>query len=116
MVLGGFFLEGRDEDKADDGYVFQGVGWTGYDPAKKSYFTYTFENDGKANVGSLTVSGNIWTSYSTRSDSKGKVYKTRNVQTFAADGKSWTSLTEYSSDNGKTWKTAWSVKATKIGQ
>ncbi len=116
MVLGGFFLEERDEDKADDGYVFQGVGLTGYDPVKQSYFTHTFENDGKASVGSLSLSGNSWTSHSTRSDTKGKLYKTRNVQTFAIDGKSWTSLTEYSSDNGKTWKKAWSLKATRVGQ
>ncbi len=107
MVLGGFFLETRDEDKNDTGYVFQSVGLQGYDAVSKTYVNYGFENDGTVDAGSTTVSGNTWTLTGTRKDSKGTTYKTRSHNTISSDGRTSTFLTEYSADDGKTWLLAW---------
>jgi hypothetical protein len=115
LLLGGFFLESRGEDTSDNGYIYQSLGLTGYDPIRKTYVAYSFENDGKVTVGPITVSGNTWTTTGTRTDSKGKVYKTRTVTTYAADGKTSTDITEYSGDNGKTWLKAWTSTAKKVG-
>ncbi len=107
MVLGGFFLESRGEDTGDSGYVWQGVALRGYDPVKKTYFLHGFENDGIANSSSTTLSGNTWTSIGSRTDTKGKVYKTRSVETFSSDGRSFTFIAEYSQDDGNTWLPMW---------
>lgn len=115
LVLGGFFVEGRGEDNSDNAYLYQNITLTGYDATQKSYVAHTFENDGKVTTCQLTVSGNTWTTMGSRTDSKGKVYKTRTVETYAADGKSSTEVTEYSSDNGKTWLMAWNSTAKKVG-
>lgn len=107
MVLGGFFLETREEDTSDTGYFYQGIHLRGYDPVTKNYFDHGFENDGTANSSSMTLSGNTWTSTGSRTDANGKVYKTRSIETFSADGRSSTFKTEYSSDDGKTWLPLW---------
>jgi hypothetical protein len=115
MILGGFFVQSLGEDTSDNGYIYQQISLCGYDPVKRTYIGYSFENDGKVTTGPINVSGNTWTSTSTRTDGKGKVYKTKTVEVYAPDGKSSTSVTEYSADGGKTWSKAWSSKATKVG-
>jgi len=107
MVLGGFFLETRGEDKNDTSYIWQGVSLMGYDPVTKTYFSHGFENDGTANSSSSTVSGNTWTSIGSRTDTKGKAYKTRNVNTFSSDGRTSTFVAEYSPDDGTSWLPMW---------
>lgn len=115
LVLGGFFVQGQGQDISDNQYLYQDMWFTGYDTAKKTFINHSFENDGTIAVNTLTVSGNTWITQGTRTDSKGKVYRTKTVETFAADGKSSASLTEYSTDDGKTWHKAWASKATKVG-
>lgn len=115
MVLGGFFVQNQGEDTSDNQYVYQNVSLTGYDPVKKTYLIHSFENDGKASVSTMSVSGNTWTTTGTRTDSKGKVYKMRSTETFSADGKTSKSVTEYSADGGKAWHKAWTSAATKVG-
>ncbi len=112
MVLGGYFLETEDlgefflETQADDtsgsGYPFQGIYLQGYDSLTKSYFRRGFENDGTANSSSTTVSGNTWTSTSSRTDSKGKAHKTRTVVTYSSDGRTSSFVAEYLADDGNT--------------
>jgi len=107
MVLGGFFLESRGEDTGASGYVWQGIALRSYDPVKKTYFLHGFENDGIANYSSITSSGNTWTGIGSRTDTKGKIYKTRSVETFSSDGRSYTFSAEYSPDDGNTWLLLW---------
>jgi hypothetical protein len=114
MILGGFFLETRDEDKSESGYIFQGVYLQGYDPVTKTYVSHGSENDGTVNSGSTTISGNTWTSTGTRADSKGKVYKTKSITTFSSDGQTITSAVEYSADDGKTWLPLWNTSSKRV--
>jgi hypothetical protein len=114
MVLSGFFLDGRSEDKGETGSIYQAVSLTGYDPVNKTHFWHGFENDGNAVFNTCRVSGGTWTSTGPRKDSKGKVYKTRNVDTFSPDGQSYTFLTEYSPDDGKTWLVLWKGTSKKV--
>ena len=103
MVLGGFFLETRWNDKNETGYVSQGVVLQGYDPVTKEYFSHVFDNEGSARVSSLTIEGNTWTGLGRQTDKNGKVYKTRDLITLSADGRTFTEIAEYSTDDGKTW-------------
>jgi len=114
MILGGFFLEGQEEDKGDSGMVYQGMYVVGYDPVKKTYFGHGFENDGNATSSSSTVSGNIWTDHGTRKDSAGKVYKTKSVETYSSDGNTSTFEAEYSPDDGKSWLPLWKGSMKKV--
>lgn len=116
MVLGGFFLETREEDKGDSGYIYQGIQLRGYDRIAKMYIDHAFENDGSVSSGTVTLSGNTWTSTGTRTDSKGKVYKTRHVMTYAPDERSFTFTAEYSPDDGKTWIPMWSGAMKRVGK
>lgn len=115
MVLGGFFLESRGEDTSDNAYIYQNIALVGFDPTKEAYVTSSFENDGTVTTGTMTIRGDTWTTTGTRTDSKGKVYRLRTVNTFSADGKTSTDVTEYSGDNGNTWSKAWGSTATKVG-
>ena len=114
MVLGGFFLESRGEDTGDTGYVFQSINLKGYDPVKKVYVEYGFENDGRATTHNSTVSGTTWTGSGIRTDANGKVYKTRGVDTYSADGQTSTFAVEYSADDGKTWLPLWKGTMKKV--
>jgi hypothetical protein len=107
MVLGGFYLETREEDTSDDGYIYQGIYLQGYDPLTRTYFTRGFVNDGTATLLSTSVTGNTWTSTGTRTDNKGKAHKTRDVLTYSSDGQSFTFAAEYSADDGNTWLPLW---------
>ena len=73
----------------------------------KTYFSRGFENDGTATYSSTIINGNTWTNTGTRTDSKGKAYKTRSVATYSSDGQSQTFVTEYSADDGNTWLPLW---------
>lgn len=116
MVLGGFFLESRGEDTGDSGYFFQAINLRGYDPVKKVYVDYGFENDGRATSGSAAVSGTTWTAKGVRTDPAGKVYKTRGTETYSADGQTSTFMTEYSADDGKTWLPLWKGAMKRVGK
>ena len=116
MVLGGFFLESRGEDTGDSGYLYQSINLRGYDPVKKVYVDYGFENDGRATSNTSTVSGTTWKSEGTRTDATGKAYKTRGVETYAADGRTSTFAVEYSADDGKTWLPLWKGTMKKTGK
>jgi hypothetical protein len=83
MVLGGFFLETREQDKSDVGYIWEGMVLFGYDPIAKSLVSYGFENDGTVGTAKIEVNGNTWTFTGTRVDSEGKTWKTRNVHKFS---------------------------------
>jgi hypothetical protein len=106
MILNGFFLETRWEDKGDyedeKGVVSQGVEIDSYDPVKKNYPVFGWENDGASSTGSMTVDGSTWKSSSTRTGSDGKTYQIRGVTTFTEDGKRATWKLELSPD-GVSW-------------
>ena len=106
LILGGFFLESRWQDRNEAGYFAQGLHIRGYDPATRTYISRGYENDGSASAASTVVHGNTWTSTGTRTE-QGRSYKTRYVVTFARDGRSATSVAEYSDDEGQTWRTWW---------
>ena len=116
MVLGGFFLEMREEDKSEDGYVYQGIILRGYDGVAKTYTDHAFENDGSVTPRVITVSGNTWIAVGARTDSKGQAYKTRSTETYAADGRSFTFSAEYSADNGNTWLPMWKGTMKRVGK
>ncbi len=116
LVLGGFFLESRDEDTGDSGYIFQSIGFRGYDPVNRTYFGIGFENDGRETSATATLNGNTWTSVGVRKDAKGISYKTRNVETYLPDGKTSTWVAEYSSDDGKTWLPLWKGTSKRVGK
>jgi hypothetical protein len=114
MVLNGFFLEQRWEDKSETGNVLQGIVLTGYDQAKKSFVDYQFESDGQTESGLIKIEGNTWTATGNRSDRMGKNHKTKWSSTVSQDGKKRTSKVEYSTDDGKTWLTYFESTATKV--
>ncbi|MCL5745808.1 MAG: DUF1579 domain-containing protein [Acidobacteria bacterium] len=116
MVLRGFFLESRAEDKGETGYIYQNVVLRGYDAVTKTYSTRGFENDGSGFSESMTLNGTTWTSTGTKTDNKGKVYRTRNVTTFSPDGRSFTEEGEYSADEGKTWLSSYKDTVKKVGK
>jgi hypothetical protein len=107
MILGGFFLENREDDKNEDGYVYQGVQIRGFDSVTKGYVEHAYENDGTVTSAVVTVNGNRWTSTGTRKDGHGKQYMIRHASTYAPDGQSSTFKAEYSADEGKTWLAMW---------
>jgi hypothetical protein len=115
-VLNGFFVESRWKDQTQDGFTAEGITLQGYDPVKKEYLDYGFDMDGIASSSRGTVSGNVWTSLGTRTDSKGTVYQTKFTRTLSADGTAATVIAEYSSDGGKTWMRWWDTKARKVGK
>jgi hypothetical protein len=116
MVLGGFFLESRWEDKGDSGYIAQGIVLTGYNAATKSYPDYGFENDGSISPGSRTVSGNTWTSTGSRTDRNGKVYRMKFVSTLSADATTFSNTAQYSADDGKTWLPFFRLTMNKVSK
>lgn len=107
MVLGGFFLETREEDRGDNGYLFQGTYLKGFDTSKKCFFHQGYENDGTVTFSEIKVDGRAWSFTGERLDAKGKAWKTRSVQTYAADGRSGTFVTEYLAEDGTTWRVLW---------
>jgi hypothetical protein len=116
MVLGGFFLEMRDEGQVDTGYSFQAVILHGYDPATRTYISYGFENDGTVYSSSGTCDGTTWTSSRIRGDHKGTSYKTRSVSTLSADGKSMMFSAEYSANDGAAWLPLWKGTMKKVAK
>lgn len=104
MVLGGFFLEERWEDKNESGYVAQGIVLTGHDPATKSFMQYQFENDGSVGPNFVKIDGNSWKGNGTRTDRQGKSYEVKFAYQLSDDGTTDGGKVEYSSDGGKTWK------------
>jgi hypothetical protein len=108
MVLGGFFLEMRGQDKSDSGYNFQMVAFQGYDVAKKAYVAHDFQNGGSVEGPfTITVDGNSWTRTGARTDNDGKTYKMKSITTFASDGQTATRRAEYSANAGKSWLPLW---------
>jgi len=71
---------------------------------------------GPATSNTSTVSGTTWTATGVRTDAKGKVYKTRGVDTYSADGQTSTFAVEYSADDGKTWLPLWKGTMKKVGR
>ena len=114
MVLNGFFLEERWEDKSETSYVAEGITLTGYDPVKKSFVDYAFENDGHVSPGVVTVQGNTWTSTGERTDRQGKTYKTKWMSMDSEDDMTSSSKVDYSADDGKTWLPFFELTATKV--
>jgi hypothetical protein len=110
-LLGGFWIDRRFEDKGPAGSR-KGVHVFGYDPVKKTYVTFDFDNLGGYGSGTATVSGKTWIFMETRV-AGGKPLQNRCPLTFAADGKSFTVKCEVSTDGYKwtpafegTWKKA----------
>ncbi len=97
MVLDGLFLENQSEDKGVYGgkeLVYKSKGMQWYDPGTKTYRTQYFDNDGIVSAGTLTVSGDTWSSTGSMTDSKGTVYLTRDSTTYSADGSTSTTRGE----------------------
>jgi hypothetical protein len=103
-VLNGFFVESRWEDTSTSGYAAQGMFLTGYDRAAQRYTDFSFENDGTASYGFVTIDGNRWTGTRNRIGRDGKTYKLRWSTDFSEDGMSTQDKQEYSDDDGKTWQ------------
>src|SRR5688500_8305682 len=82
------------EDKSDAGYIAQGIVLTGYDASKRNFVEYGFANDGAANPGSVTITGNTWNGTYTRADRNGNVYKMKYLTTFSTDGRSASTVHE----------------------
>ncbi|MFI5311700.1 MAG: DUF1579 family protein [Gemmatimonadales bacterium] len=100
MVLGGFALEWKGEEKGQ----FGAIQWSEsdvYDAAAKTYPFFGVQNDGATWTGVTTITGNVWKSTG-QIVVKGTSYKTRTENTPSADGKKWTWKSEMSTD-GKTW-------------
>jgi uncharacterized protein (TIGR02246 family) len=103
MVMSGLFLESRWADKRETGYVEDGIGFTSYDPATKSYVTHDLEANGSVSRHSPIVTSDTWSGSSTLNDSKGTVYNLRYRATLSEDRTTMKAMQEYSSDGGKTW-------------
>jgi hypothetical protein len=103
MVLKGFFLEIRWEEKDEKGAIAQGMNFHAFDPATKSYNDTFLDSFGGTATGTTVLNGNTWTSVGTHKVPDGKVYQKKHVLVFAQDRKSLTETAEYSSDDGKTW-------------
>ena len=114
IVLGGFFLEMYARDISDNGYLLEHKVMRTYDPTKKAFVDYIFENDGTVSMNTVTVDGNTWTMTGTTKDSEGKDYRTRAVEVVSPDGRTLTGTFEYSSDDGKTWVKAWSHTSKRV--
>jgi hypothetical protein len=114
MILSGFFLEERWEDKTEGGGIAQGMTVIGYDRVKKSFVEHGFESDGHANSAAVKVDGNTWSAMSSRADQQGKSYKTKWVLVYSEDGKKHAGTYEYSTDDGKTWVPFMELTATKV--
>jgi hypothetical protein len=116
MVLGGFFLEERWEDKGESGYLAQGIFLTGRDPKTKKFVQYSFENDGSASSSSPTIEGDSWSGPGTRTDREGKTHDLRFASRLSEDGSTDTGKMEYSSDGGKTWKPWFDITFKKVAE
>lgn len=117
MILNGFFLEYRWREKGQyEGkeVLAQGVDIQGFDAATKNYFDQGFENDGTVNSGILNVHGNTWTGTATRTDTQGKLYRTKFVTNFSTDGKTCTTKSEISADDGKIWMPWWELTMQQV--
>ncbi len=100
MVMNGFFLEWKGEEKG----AFGGVQWSemdGYDPVAKNYPFTGYQNDGTTSAGANVVSGDTWKMTGTLTV-KGVVYRQRATGTFSANGKTYAWTADLSTD-GKTW-------------
>ncbi len=115
MILGGFFLESRWEDKGDTGVLSQGINIQWYDAASRAYLDSGFENDGSVSpASSTTVVGNVWTGSGIRTDTQGVRYQTKVVSSLATDGRTCATKAELSTDEGKTWVPWWELTMTRI--
>lgn len=116
MVLGGFFLEMRDEGEVNTGYQFQDMILSGYDPTTKTYISHVFENDGTAYSSSGTCDGTTWTNSRIRKDRNGTSYRTRSVSTLSADRKSMKFSADYLANDGVTWLPLWKGTMKQVGK
>jgi hypothetical protein len=110
MILGGFFLQGRETEKGP-------IGWTrvleifGYDPVNKNFPTQSYADNGSTFSGVLTVTQNTYT-WAGKLVVAGKQYQYKGTFVLAPDLTSGTYEEEISVD-GKTWTPWRETKFTK---
>lgn len=108
---GNFFIERRYDGKSPMGEM-KGLEILGYDAAKKTYTFNGFDNMGMSGSGTLTVSGNTWTTQGT-GNMAGMVFHDRCTLAFAEGLKTLNIKCEMSQD-GKKWAPSFEGKATKV--
>lgn len=105
MILNGFFVELRYNDKGDfgdqKGVLDEGLMILGYDSKKNVYIGNFFGHDGRTTLDSLTVEGNTWKWTYSGTDADGKNYQNRAVCVFSDDGNRITINGESQSGDGK---------------
>ena len=107
---GNFFVERRFEGKGPMGEM-KGVEILGYDSAKKSYTSNSFDSMGAMGSGTMTVSGDTWTFSGTGSMGGMTIHDRCNL-TFGAGNSTLMVKCEMSAD-GKTFAPSFEGKATK---
>jgi hypothetical protein len=111
LILGGFFLEFRGEEKGPAGTT-QWQEIDGYDPVTKRYTWKGFYSDGAAQTVTYTFEGNTG-SFSGTQVAGGKKYKIRGTFVFTPDNNSNVTKWEISAD-GKVWMPFLEAKAIKV--
>lgn len=114
MVLGGFFLELRGEDKDASGAVTQWLELDGYDPVAKRYTWICFDDHGNTMAATDMIDSNTMT-YEGTGFQEGKQFRLRGSSVVAPDRMSFVDKMEISVDGGKTWQPWFENKGTKAG-
>jgi len=113
MVLGGFFLEFRGEEKDASGTITaQWLELDSYDPVAKRYTWISFDDHGNTLAATDMIEGNTMT-YEGTGVQEGKQFKLRGSLVVAPDRMSFVDTMEISVDGGKTWRTWFEDRGTK---
>ena len=110
-VSGGFFLEGRSDNKSPAGN-FKITAILGYDPETKMYTYNAFDSWGEQIVAKGNVNGDTWT-WTTETVMKGMTMMTRLTEKEVSKTQ-YTLKYESSTDNGNTWKSDLESTFTKV--
>jgi hypothetical protein len=113
MVLGGFFLEFRGEEKdASGATTAQWLELDGYDPVAKRYTWISFDDHGNTLAATDVIEGNTM-KYEGTGVQEGKQFKLRGSLAVAPDRMTFVDRMEISVDGGKTWQAWFEDRGTK---
>jgi hypothetical protein len=105
MVLGGFFLEFRGEERDASGAITaQWLELDGYDSVANRYTWISFDDRGNTLAATDMIEGNTMT-YEGTGVQEGRQFKLRGSLVVAPDLMSFVDTMEISVDGGKTWQT-----------